>query len=585
MPEFQDQWERLFAPGKGKHALIPDIQNSEVWKARLMAAQQEVLRLHGSQAGVEKVIRALSFSQPRFDSSIRSRAERALQNMNAAALMRCGLTCDYTSECLGFLRRNFDIEDPDVSCTPRVLEEFTKRQRFLFVDGYSLSDSSQVPSSVDGSEAPGSQAPRRCATQLVYEEIQTPEPIFYGNRVHYLCTKAGISDVRQIMGTMAHVVEAMLERLRVDLTEDEIAVALQVFHLRLWQETNRQQELVDSTRKLCDMLKLSHGTAVLFGRFARKLHPLLEAAKSKDPGFGNKHAWSWLLRPAWRARHAHKLPWTEDCHALIAFFLSLKINTTTLERDLGHLLTQLEAHSGPLTPNGSTIASILEVAVEGPQREEEFFRKPESEGAVLTPTDFGVLCGELWIRHFGRRFRMTYNKERKQGPSKPRQARSGTLAAIVRGREAAAAEAAKRAEAAASKGRSWKPASFVPGLSLPLPAASASAQNSVAGTRWAFARPTPDALKHLENFRARTQQKYDGDSAAQRLLSVLSHLKCHTHCHCHPAKVTKRKRGDDPLARLLTQQRRHGLAVCAWCSTATRRIGHPSCKESSANEL
>ncbi|CAE7536198.1 unnamed protein product [Symbiodinium sp. CCMP2592] len=69
MPEFQDQWERLFAPGKGKHALIPDIQNSEVWKARLMAAQQEVLRLHGSQAGVEKVIRALSFSQPRFDSS------------------------------------------------------------------------------------------------------------------------------------------------------------------------------------------------------------------------------------------------------------------------------------------------------------------------------------------------------------------------------------------------------------------------------------------------------------------------------------------------------------------------------------
>ncbi|CAE7746104.1 lsk1, partial [Symbiodinium sp. CCMP2592] len=205
------------------------------------------------------VLCAMQAADERNTVEIRSRAERALQNMNAAALMRCGLTCDYTSECLGFLRRNFDIEDPDVSCTPRVLEEFTKRQRFLFVDGYILSDSSQVPSSVDGSEAPGSQAPRRCATQLVYEEIQTPEPIFYGNRVHYLCTKAGISDVRQIMGTMAHVVEAMLERLRVDLTEDEIAVALQVFNLRLWQETNRQQELVDSTRKLCDMLKLSHG--------------------------------------------------------------------------------------------------------------------------------------------------------------------------------------------------------------------------------------------------------------------------------------------------------------------------------------
>ncbi|CAE6915014.1 unnamed protein product [Symbiodinium sp. CCMP2592] len=241
MPEFQDQWERLFAPGKGKHALIPDIQNSEVWKARLMAAQQEVLRLHGSQAGVEKVIRALSFSQPRFDSSATPML-KYLCMIRAMAVLCAMQAAD----------ENFDIEDPDVSCTPRVLEEFTKRQRFLFVDGYILSDSSQ----------------------LVYEEIQTPEPqlpckfvvviavvfqIFYGNRVHYLCTKAGISDVRQIMGTMAHVVEAMLERLRVDLTEDEIAVALQVFNLRLWQETNRQQELVDSTRKLCDMLKLSHG--------------------------------------------------------------------------------------------------------------------------------------------------------------------------------------------------------------------------------------------------------------------------------------------------------------------------------------
>ena len=83
-----------------------------------------------------------------------------MQNMNAAALMRCGLTCDYTSECLGFLRTNFDIEDPDVSCVPGVLAEFAKRQRFLFVDGYILSDCSQLPSPAVGSQAPGSQAPR-----------------------------------------------------------------------------------------------------------------------------------------------------------------------------------------------------------------------------------------------------------------------------------------------------------------------------------------------------------------------------------------------------------------------------------------
>ena len=33
VPDFEDQWQRLFA---GRHALIPDIQNSEVWKSRLI---------------------------------------------------------------------------------------------------------------------------------------------------------------------------------------------------------------------------------------------------------------------------------------------------------------------------------------------------------------------------------------------------------------------------------------------------------------------------------------------------------------------------------------------------------------------
>ena len=361
--------------------------------------------------------------------------------MNAPALMRCGLTCDYTSECLGFLRTNFDIEDPDVACLPGVLAEFAKRQRLLFVDGYILCDGSQVP------RLPGSlNSTQRSATQLVYEEIQTPEPrlvctypcsasckwhvhglalalavllrqprIFYGKRVHYLCTKAGVQEIRAIMGTMSHVVEATLERLQVDLTSDEIAVALEVFNIPLWQDLARREALLASARKLCAMLKLPPRTGDAIGQFARALEPHLQAAKAERPEFGNKHAWSWLLRPTWRARHAGKILWTEACGTLVAFYLSLKINTTTLERDLGHLLTQLEAHSGPLSPNGSTVASIMEVAIDGPQREEDSFLKPQCEGGLLTPTDFGVLCGELWIRHFGRRFRCTYNKEPNQG--------------------------------------------------------------------------------------------------------------------------------------------------------------------------
>ena len=51
------------------------------------------------------------------------------------------------------------------------------------------------------------------------------------------------------MGSMSHVVEARLERLRVDLTEDEIAVALEAFNIPLLQDAARREALLGSARK------------------------------------------------------------------------------------------------------------------------------------------------------------------------------------------------------------------------------------------------------------------------------------------------------------------------------------------------
>ncbi|CAE7364086.1 unnamed protein product [Symbiodinium microadriaticum] len=209
VPDFNEQWQLLFA---GRHALIPDIKNSEVWKNRLLAAQKAVLDKHGSQAGLEKTMRAFSFAQPRFDSTatpmmkycllvraiailcamqavdernnkeIRHRAELALQRMQGPSLFRCALTCDYTSECLRFLRV-FDKEDPDAAKIPEILDSFCARLKLLFVDGYILADTcSAGPSGPQGPRS--STSPQtlqtdvdgKTITQRVYEEIETPEP-------------------------------------------------------------------------------------------------------------------------------------------------------------------------------------------------------------------------------------------------------------------------------------------------------------------------------------------------------------------------------------------------------------------------
>ena len=99
----------------------------------------------------------------------------ALQQMTPDNLFRCGLTCDYTSECLAFLRENFDIEDPDPALTRSAVDAFCSKMTRLFCKGLILGDSSAssaVPAVTD--------PPSRTMTQIVYEQVEVPEPILAG---------------------------------------------------------------------------------------------------------------------------------------------------------------------------------------------------------------------------------------------------------------------------------------------------------------------------------------------------------------------------------------------------------------------
>ena len=91
---FEMQWKQLFG---GKEALLPSIQNSEVWTAKLLAAQNKVLEVYGKQGSLEKTIKTFSFAPQRFDSSASPllkycsliRAIAILCGMQAADAYRC----------------------------------------------------------------------------------------------------------------------------------------------------------------------------------------------------------------------------------------------------------------------------------------------------------------------------------------------------------------------------------------------------------------------------------------------------------------------------------------------------------------
>ena len=95
--------------------------------------------------------------------------------MVAPELMRCALTVDFTSECTSFLREQFDVDDVDAACNFSAFHAFRRRMQRLFCDGYILGSAPSLPPQRSEGEPPDQRAPKSIA-QIVFEQIQTPEP-------------------------------------------------------------------------------------------------------------------------------------------------------------------------------------------------------------------------------------------------------------------------------------------------------------------------------------------------------------------------------------------------------------------------
>ena len=175
---FEQQHATLFS---GKHALLKDVQHSEVLQARLQACQAEVVAQDGSQGGgVVNVLRHFSHAPHRWESfaaprrqyccmliaifkclggiagdwrlekSKRARAEKCMDAMSGRHAVECGIAADYSEVCMRFIRR-WDRRDKDPATSSRVLADFRNEMDTLFVKGYILCD----PAVATGNPMPG----------------------------------------------------------------------------------------------------------------------------------------------------------------------------------------------------------------------------------------------------------------------------------------------------------------------------------------------------------------------------------------------------------------------------------------------
>ena len=158
---FQAWYDDVFG---GKHALVPDIMNSDAWLEKLLLAQRVLLQWGGAQGGglsiAQHVLRfakqrfescaspqrqfccmyvaialVLAFvaSDPRSESSTRRRAEQRLRQM-PGFMMPQGVAASWSAEALEFIRL-FDVADHDPALTWRQWHTFQDRMTKLFLNG------------------------------------------------------------------------------------------------------------------------------------------------------------------------------------------------------------------------------------------------------------------------------------------------------------------------------------------------------------------------------------------------------------------------------------------------------------------
>jgi hypothetical protein len=316
------------------------------------------------------------------------------------------------------------------------------------------------------------------------------------------------------MTEMQQVVRLMLDRLEADLATDEVSLSMAAFQVLAWLSRSKENMLRKHVAVLGKALKLSRDVSRDFAYVAKTLANLMQTCKTQQMSISQKVVWSWVLVPQWRSKFLPKLVGLpKDLETLIFFYLSVKINTTTLERNLGELCRQLAAHTGRTAEDSSQLtASLLEVALDGPQREEDLFERiDDADGKPkLSPTDFGRACARLWVEQFGRRFRYKYLGRTAQ---KKLAARPGSFKAVLLRREAATDKLAKMASSGASGD------SFVPGLALPLPSEARAVNAQVLhGTRWAGSAPGSFTKGKFETHTERKKE---------RCLAVISILASH----------------------------------------------------------
>ena len=380
-----------------RHALVPDIKNSEEWTAKLILCERHVFANSEDgqvfrSCGVQKKI---NVTKQRFDSmgtpqlqfcvklhciamllafvtsdtrstgEVRARARRRLREMPDQVPL-AGLSASYSDETIRFLRQ-FDTQDHDPALTYSQTRRFLARMQVLFIDGH-IWDQDEMDTPL----------------ALALRHARESPPLYYDDdgKILHLYRKPTAEQAKDF-------VTSMMDRINADFPIDDLGDLFTRFDLTRWHEANEAMKKGDRVkhqllpRRVNAMFRgwrLSRSDVLVFSTVAYKL---LEIEGQ------------YLKANTLRVCEPSLFPAndvTDGLQLMVCIYLASRDSTCGLERDLGALSRVLDAHSGPVDDDAQLIPACLEVLLDGPRSETDLSYHPVGEGASPESTTSHSSC-------------------------------------------------------------------------------------------------------------------------------------------------------------------------------------------------
>ena len=421
-----------------KHALIPDISNSNKWQNILQGVQREVLRSPSLKLPgcLEVVLSHLRFAKQRMDSTAdplakvclmlmpialllasissdervtpeqRARASRILSMMQPKFLHAMGVSADWGIISIGLLRL-FDAGDHDISNSADEFDDFEEVVKCVFVDGGVFRRTTEASACGDvGSRS-------EFITSRVRRQTQKRSVFRCGHTHNLVWGPLGECDLKELSVSTRVAARVMLDRLRADATglrRDFACFSLKRMSVALGLDADRgaimHGNLLLAIRSLGRafvldkrILELEYTDAlpVILKHWKDTSTP--DAKNNSGQSFSNLSVWCKMLDSSFvKKEFSSRRGAFVVLPVLLRIWVAILDGESMVERDFAHVRDFVRQCK---TANGSLIDDMVVLKLSGPQDTSELCHRSASGDLVATP--FLIRCVEKWRLFYGSR--------------------------------------------------------------------------------------------------------------------------------------------------------------------------------------